>query len=92
MTKQISVLSFLEDKVLGDLDFLFLNKIKPFLPYSNPYFLVCLAEVIQQEVNSQNHTAGKAHSSLRGALEYFFKKAEDIYLNTNISESLAGNN
>ena len=37
---------FLEEKLVKHLDYEFLNKVKVKFPTDNPYFLVCLAEVI----------------------------------------------
>lgn len=85
MTKTRKHLTLIENKV-ERLDFVFLNKIQAKLSYRNPYFLVCLNEVINEVSNNVPAIVGKL--SMNDLLSYLNKKAEYLYLNSNISEQL----
>jgi len=87
MTKTQKHLALIENKI-GELDFVFLNKIQAQLFYRNPYFLVCLNEVIH-EVSIDTPTVVE-NLSMKDLLSYLNKKAEYLYLNSNISEHLMG--
>ncbi len=69
----------LEDKICYNTDYEFLNLIKDKFPTNNPYFLVCLAEVIF------NHK----EDDTKDILEEVIDEAYDLYKNTNISEYLS---
>ena len=75
----------IENKI-EKLDLVFLNKIQAQLSYKNPYFLVCLNEVIHEVSN--NMSAVVKNLSINDLLSYLNKKAEYLYLNSNISEQL----
>lgn len=85
MTKTRKHLTLIEHKI-EKLDFVFLNKIQAQLSYKNPYFLVCLNEVIHEASN--NMPAVIEDLSMNDLLNYLNKKAEHLYLNSNISEQL----
>ena len=87
MKKTQRHLSLIESKI-EKLDFVFLNKIQTRLSYRNPYFLVCLNEVVH-EVSINTPTAVK-NLSMNDLLAYLNEKAENLYLSSNISEQLAG--
>ena len=78
-------LTLIENKI-GKLDFVFLNKIQAQLSYKNPYFLVCLNEIIHEVSNNTSVVADNL--SMNDLLRYLNKKAEYLYLNSNISEQL----
>ena len=85
MTKIRKHLTLIENKI-ENLDFVFLNKIQAKLSYKNPYFLVCLSEVIHEVSN--NMSAVVKNLSMNDLLSYLNKKAQYLYLNSNISEQL----
>jgi len=85
MTKTRKHLTLIENKI-EKLDLVFLNKIQAQLSYKNPYFLVCLNEVIHEVSN--NMSAVVKNLSINDLLSYLNKKAEYLYLNSNISEQL----
>jgi len=85
MTKTRKHLALIEDKI-EKLDFEFLSKIQARLSYKNPYFLVCLNEVIHEVSNSASAVVRKL--SMNDLLNYLNKKASYLYLNSNISEQL----
>lgn len=85
MTKVQQHLTLLENKI-ENLDFIFLNKIQAKLSYRNPYFLVCLAEIIHEASN--NGSAVIKNLSMNDLLSYLNKKAKRLYLNSNISEQM----
>jgi len=81
-------LKLIENKI-GNLDFAFLNKIQPHLSCRNPYFLVCLNEVIYEMSNNTSNMSDVIKNlSMDNLLSYLNKKAEYLYLNSNISEYL----
>lgn len=69
----------LEDKLLHNTDYEFLNSIKDRFPTNNPYFLVCLAEVIF------NHEEDEA----KDILNEFIDEAYDLYKSADISGYLS---
>lgn len=69
----------LEDKILHNTDYEFLNSIKDRFPTNNPYFLVCLAEVIF------NHEEDEA----KDILNEFIDEAYDLYKSADISGYLS---
>lgn len=85
MTKIQQHLILIENKI-SNLDFVFLNKIQSQLLYRNPYFLVCLNEVIHEVSNSAFDDIKILN--INDLLSYLNKKAEYLYLNSNISEQL----
>ncbi|KKQ17873.1 MAG: hypothetical protein US31_C0014G0009 [Berkelbacteria bacterium GW2011_GWA1_36_9] len=85
MTKTRRYLTLIENKI-ENLDFIFLNKIQVHLSYKNLYFLACLSEVIHEESN--NTSAVVKNFNMNDLLSYLNKKAEYLYLNSNISEQL----
>ena len=70
----------LEDKIVYNTDYEFLNSIKDRFPTNNPYFLVCLTEIIF------NHE----EDDTKDVLNEFIKEAYDLYKYANISEYLSG--
>lgn len=86
MTKTRKHLKLIENKI-EKLDFTFLNKIQAQLSYKNPYFLVCLNEVIHEVSNNMPDVV--KNLSINDLLSYLNKKAEYLYLNSNISEQLS---
>lgn len=87
MTKTQRHLSLIESKI-EKLDYVFLNKIQARLSYRNPYFLVCLNEVVHKVSN--NTPVAVRNLSMNDLLAYLNKKAENLYLGSNISEQLMG--
>lgn len=85
MTNKLKQLAIIEDKI-GQLDFLYLNKMGGKFLYRNPYFLVCFSEVIT-DVSNNTPTFVK-NMSMDDLLGYLNKKAENLYHNSNISEHL----
>ena len=85
MENKRKYLALIENKV-EKLDFVFLDKIQTRLSYKNPYFLMCLKEVIHE--TSNNMPVIVESLSMSGLLNYLNKKAEFLYLNSNISEHL----
>lgn len=69
----------LDEKVVYNTDYEFLNSIKDKFPTNNPYFLVCLAEVIF------NHE----EDDTKDILDEVIDEAYDLYKNANISEYLS---
>lgn len=69
----------LEDKIVHNTDYEFLNLIKDRFPTNNPYFLVCLAEVI----------FNREEDDTKDILNEVIKEAYDLYKYANISEYLS---
>lgn len=69
----------LNEKIVYNTDYEFLNSIKDIFPTNNPYFLVCLAEIIF------NHEENDTKDILTEVID----KAYDLYKNANISEYLS---
>ena len=74
-----SLEKLLEDKIVYNTDYEFLNSIKDRFPTNNPYFLVCLTEIIF------NHE----EDDTKDVLNEFIKEAYDLYKYANISEYLS---
>ena len=68
----------LHEKILHNTDYEFLNSIKDRFPTNNPYFLVCLAEVI----------FNREEDDTKEILNEVIDEAYDLYKNANISEYL----
>ncbi len=68
----------LEKKIVHNTDYEFLNSIKDRFPTNNPYFLVCLAEVIF------NHEEDDTKDIFNEVID----EAYSLYKNSNISEYL----
>jgi hypothetical protein len=64
MTPTQKKLSLIENKI-EKLDFVFLNQIKDQLSYKNPYFLVCLNEVIHERSNDDLRANCKSQNQRR---------------------------
>ncbi|MDP2207593.1 MAG: hypothetical protein Q8K98_02310 [Bacteroidota bacterium] len=79
MNKQ-NHLEVLEEKLISNLDFIFLQKIKEKLPYCNAYFLVCLIEVLNRFIDDKNY-----YKTFDDTIEAVIEKASELYLTTNIS-------
>lgn len=82
MNKQ-NHLEFLEEKLISNLDFNFLQEIKEKLPYHNIYFLVCLVEILNRFIDEEKH-----FDSYDVALQSLIDKASELYLSKNISSVL----
>lgn len=79
-----------EDFIADDFDFFVEVKVK--LPYTNVYYLTCLTEIINDLVNEQKYLDRHLiNFSFDNLFLYCAKKAEKLYLATNISEYLARN-
>ncbi|MDI6804309.1 MAG: hypothetical protein QME58_10770 [Bacteroidota bacterium] len=86
MSKQ-NHLEVLEEKLISNLDFIFLQKIKEKLPYRNAYFLVCLIEVLNRFIDDENY-----YEKFNDTLEAVIEKATELYLTTNISSVFENEN
>ena len=73
-------LSVLEKRIIYNLDFRFLGKIKEKLPYHNAYFLVCMAETLHNFIDEEKH-----YDTFNEALQALIDKASELYLTINIS-------
>jgi len=73
-------LKFLEEKLINNLDYNFLQDIKSKLPYNHAYFLVCMVEVLNEFIDER-----KTFISFDDALQSIIDKASELYLTTNIS-------
>lgn len=69
----------LNEKIVYNTDYEFLNSIKDKFPTNNPYFLVCFTEVIF------NHEEDDTKNILKEVID----EAYDLYKNANISEYLS---
>lgn len=87
MTSIRNYLKILDEKLLVNTDYSFLNSIKKFFPSSNPYFIVCLAEII---VKYQNKEDNNIHQeiSFEDYLKVLIEEATILYQSSNISEYL----
>ncbi len=74
-------LQFLEDKLINNFDFKFLEEIKEKLPYHNAYYLVCLVEVLNRFIDE-----GKHFNSYNNTFKTLITEASELYLSTNISD------
>lgn len=83
MTQTRKNLLILEQKT-KQLDFMFFEEIKDKLPYKNPYFLVCLMEVIHNI--SDSNSGLSPNLNMIDLLNCLNKKAEYLYANSNISD------
>lgn len=83
MTQTRKNLLILEHKI-KQLDFMFFEEIKDKLLYKNPYFLVCLMEVVHNI--SDNDSELSPNLNMNGLLNCLNKKAEYLYANSNISD------
>lgn len=72
-------LSILEEKLLNNIDYQFLDSIKHRFPANNAYFLVCLAEIVNNYEDDRNEDV----------LDDIINKAYELYNNTNISSYLS---
>ena len=78
-------LLMLESRI-QQLDFVFLGKIQSQLLYKNPYFLLCLAEILHHELYGSSDLS--ENLSTTNLLVNLNKKAEHLYVSSNISEAL----
>jgi len=84
MTLTTKNLLLLERKVKR-LDCQFLQERKYRLSYRNPYFLVCVNEVICRFLN--NNTLSEENLGINNLMDVLNRAAEKLYLNSNISDS-----
>ena len=76
-----------EDFIADDFDFFI--EVKEKLPYTNVYYLTCLTEVINDVVNEQKYSNRHlVNFNFDNLLRYCARKAEELYLSTNISAYL----
>lgn len=79
---------FITEDFIAD-DFDFFVEIKEKLPYTNVYYLTCLTEVINDVVNEQKYlNRHLVNFTFENLFRYCARKAEKLYLSTNISEYL----
>ena len=77
---------FITEDFIAD-DFDFFVEIKEKLPYTNVYYLTCLTEVINDVVNEQKYlNRHLVNFTFENLFRYCARKAEKLYLSTNISE------
>ena len=84
MTEIQTSIILIKEKI-EELDLVFLSEIKDRLAYKNPYFLVCLNEVVHRA--SSDLSIATKNLGMDYLVDYLNKKAEYLYLNSNISES-----
>lgn len=73
---------FLYDKFFnGQLDYIFLDSIKQKFPTNNPYFLVCMAEVVYKFANNEVDETDNL-------LDSVIEQAGELYRNSDISSYL----
>jgi hypothetical protein len=87
MTQTTRNILLLEKKI-GMLDESFLKTYKKRFTYQNPYFLVCVAEVVCK-LSSDNNLS-REDMKLDELLSVVNERAKTLYLNSNISESFDG--
>lgn len=75
----------LEERIVKRLDYDFLKTIQNKFPSNNAYFLVCLSEVINDEISIEEINTD---ASFDEVLDFFIHKANIYYQNTNISEAI----
>lgn len=79
---------FLRENFIAD-DFEFFVEIKDKLPYTNIYYLTCLTEVINNVVNEGRYlNRHLVNFSFNNLLRYCARRAEKLYLSTDISDYL----
>lgn len=79
---------FITEDFIAD-DFDFFVEIKEKLPYTNVYYLTCLTEVINDVVNEQKYlNRHLVNFTFENLFRYCARKAEKLYLSTDISEYL----
>lgn len=82
---------FLRENFIAD-DFEFFIEIKDTLPYTNVYYLTCLTEVINNVVNEEKYlNRHLVNFTFDNLLRYCVRKAEKLYLSTDISGYLMRN-
>lgn len=82
---------FLTEDFIAD-DYEFFVSIREKLPYTNVYYLACLAEIIGNLVNEQKYLNNDlVNFDFDNLLRYCARKAEKLYLSTNISSYLIKN-
>ncbi len=82
---------FLTEDFIAD-DFEFFIEVKGKLPYTNVYYLTCLTEVISKLVNEQKYlNKHLTNFTFDKLLCYCARKAEKLYLSTDISGYLLNN-
>ena len=81
-TKNLLIL----EKKISTMDYRFIQKNRHRLSYHNPYFLVCINEVIFRLIS--NNTIKEKNLDTSDILSIINKDAEKLYLNSNISECL----
>lgn len=82
---------FVRENFIAD-DFEFFAEIEEKLPYTNVYYLTCLTEVINDIVNEQKYlNRHLVNFNFDNLLRYCARKAEKLYLSTDISEYLLNN-
>jgi hypothetical protein len=80
-------LAFLEEKLINNIDFNFLQKIKKKLPYHNVYYLTCLVEILNCFIIENKH-----FNSYDEMFQSLIDNASALYLSTDISSVLQPNN
>jgi len=80
-------LEFLEEKLINNLDFNFLQTIKDKLPYNNVYYLACLVEILNCFI-----IENKSFCSYDAMFQSLIDNASALYLSTDISSVLQTNN
>ena len=78
-------LNILYNKLLTKTDYNFLNSIKDFFPSNNPYFLVCLAEVIYNHLDNEDENVNN-RIIFEDYLEYLIEEATILYQAIDISK------
>ena len=91
-----SDLNFLEEKLINNLDYHYLHSVSSYFPTNNAYFLVCLAEIVNDlsnRIEDKNiiqdiSSAIDEYKGVETLLEYCIKRALIIYNNTNVSNAI----
>ncbi len=78
-------LKVFEEKIINNLDYDFLKEIQGKFPSNNAYFLACFSEAVFASINEG--ITGK-NATFEELLDSFIQRAEKIYANSNISESM----
>jgi len=81
--KEQGHLEFLEEKLINNLDFKFLQTIKDKLPYHNVYYLTCLVEILNCFIIEH-----KYFCSYDEMFKSLIDNASALYLSTDISSVL----
>ena len=89
-------LNFLEEKLINNLDYHYLHSVSSHFPTNNAYFLVCLAEIVNDlsnKIEDKNIIRDIAlaideDKEVETLLQYCIKRALIVYNNTNVSNAI----